>query len=313
MAMRLKLLQGATAMLYIGPLVAGLSGFGWAMLPPFVSVFVLWLMLMRPHQWPQSNREWLKASAWGSALTLLLTQILLVAVLFAIGRGIGGVTGQLPLVFPLLPLALSFTAIPLARLAWNAEQALAMGLTIDELLYPHSQPAPLVHPAPSPEEVVAPLLDMPADAALAEVGPALEDALEDAGAWAVLAVLAEKLDAAPGRHRALREALVLWATDPGNFASNSAPAGMRAAFRVAGSDLRLLQILLPRAAALARMMPERQAQFPDLPELEALSALPLTTQLATDHAALLSALGCRPASQPAHRMHRMTPAGAHPG
>ena len=309
MAMRLRLLQGATALLYMGPLIAGLAGFGWAMLLPFVSVFVLWLMLLRPHQWPQSNREWLQASAWIAALTQILTQVLLVAVLFGIGRGIGGVMGQVPLVFPMLPLALSFTAIPLARLAWDSDQALAKGLSIDELLYPHKQPQPTLHPAPTPEVVVEPLFAFPDNAPLANLGPALEEALEDAGAWAVLAVVADRLDAAPGRHACLREALLIWATDPGNFASNAAPAGMRAAFRVAGSDLRLLQILLPRAAALARIMPERHAQFPDRADLETLARLALPAQLATDHAALMAALGCRAGSQPLRRATAAVHAG----
>ena len=246
MAIRLRLLQGATALLYMGPLIAGLAGFGWAMLLPFVSVFVLWLMLLRPHQWPQSNREWLQASAWIAALTQILTQVLLVAVLFGIGRGIGGVMGQVPLVFPMLPLALSFIAIPLARLVWNSDKALAKGLSIDELLYPHKQPQPTLHPAPTPEVVVEPLFAFPDNAPLADLGPALEEALEDAGAWAVLAVVADRLDAAPGRHACLREALLIWATDPGNFASNAAPAGMRAAFQ--GSRVRPAVAADPAAA-----------------------------------------------------------------
>ncbi len=312
MTMRLRLLQGATALLYMGPLLAGLAGFGWAMLPPFVGVFVLWLMVLRPHQWPQTNREWLHSDTWLAALTQLLSQILLVSVLFGIGRGIGGVLGQVPLFFPLMPLSMSFLAVPLARLVWNAERANADGVTIDELLYPHSQPAPLVCPAATPEDVVRPLLQMAGDCPLTEVGPALEEVLDDGGAWARLAVLTEALDAAPGQHMVLREALVLWATEPENFASNLAPAGMRAAFRVAATDLRLLQRLLPRAAALARVMPERHAQFPDRSEIEPLSLLRLPGQLAADHAALLAALYPRPVAESQLRGARLHRAGAPP-
>jgi hypothetical protein len=111
-----------------------------------------------------------------------------------------------------MPLSMSFLAVPLARLVWNAERANADGVTIDELLYPHSQPAPLVCPAATPEDVVRPLLQMAGDCPLTEVGPALEEVLDDGGAWARLAVLTEALDAAPGQHMVLREALVLWAT-----------------------------------------------------------------------------------------------------
>ncbi len=308
MTLRLRMLQGATAALYMGPLLAGMAGYGWMMLPPFVSVFVLWLMLLRPHQWPQTNAEWLTRQAWVSVLTQVLTQILLVAVLFGIGRGIGGVLGHLPLFHPVLPVAISFVSIPLSRLFWNAEEALEKGLTIDELMYPAPPP-----PAPAPDaglprvpdaEVIRPLLDLPDDAPLAQVGPALDDVLDDGAAWARLATLVEALDAAPARHAALREALVIWATDPETFATNPVPGAMRAVFRVAGTDARLLARLLPRAAALARIMPERHAQFPDRADLDRLAALALPRQVAADLKALAAALSprgaaaTRPASRP---------------
>jgi hypothetical protein len=31
-----------------------MAGYGWAMLPPFVSIFVFWLIVLRPQQWPQT-------------------------------------------------------------------------------------------------------------------------------------------------------------------------------------------------------------------------------------------------------------------
>lgn len=302
MTMRLKLLQGATALLYMGPLLAGLAGFGWAMLPPFVSIFLLWLMIIRPHQWPRTNADWLRAEAWLSVLTQALTQILLVSVLFGIGRGLGGVMGHLPMFHPLLPMAVSFLAIPVAKLAWNPELALEQGLTIDEVMYAHSAAVPQVYPALAPEDAVKPLLQLADNASLADVGPALEDALDDANAWARLACLTEALESAPDHHAALREALVIWATDPETFAQNAAPAAMRAAFQVVGSDPGLLRQLLPRAAALAKAMPERHVQFPDLLALDALSRLRLPAQVSSDLSALMSALGHRmPSSARAHR------------
>jgi hypothetical protein len=274
-----------------------MAGYGWMMLPPFVAVFVLWLMLLRPHQWPQANAEWLTRQAWLSVLTQVLTQILLVAVLFGIGRGIGGVLGHLPLFHPVLPVAISFVSIPLSRLFWNAEEALEKGLTIDELMYPAPPP-----PAPGFEaararvpdaEIIRLLLDLPDDASLTLAGPALDDVLDDSAAWARLAALVEALEAAPARHAALREALVIWATDPETFAANPVPGAMRAVFRVAGTDARLLARLLPRAAALARIMPERHAQFPDRADLDRLAALALPRQVAADLKALAAALSPR--------------------
>jgi hypothetical protein len=300
MVIRARLLQGATAVLYFGPLLAGLAGYGWAMLPPFVSIFAFWLKLLRPHQWPQTPGDWLSAQALMNVTTLVLTQTLLVAALFGIGRGIGGVAGSLPLFHPFLPLGLSFLALPLARLIWNAEQSAERGLTLDEVLYPQSTPdaemmASDLPPRPRADDEVRPLLALPDDAPLVEVGPALDDVLDEADAWQRLSVLADALDAAPTRHRALREALVIWATEPEHFAANTAPTGLRAAFRAAGQDLGVLRLLLPRAAALARMMPDRQDQFPERAALEALADLHLPGQLAADHAALMGALGHRKA------------------
>jgi hypothetical protein len=298
MVIRARLLRGATAVLYFGPLLAGLAGFGWAMLPPFVSIFVFWLMLLRPHQWPQTPGEWLTAQALLNVTTLMLTQTLLVAALFGIGRGIGGVAGHLPLFHPFLPLGLSFLALPLARLIWNAEQAAARGVTLDDVLYPQATAiaegmAADLTPRPRADDEVRPLLALADDAPLVEVGPALDNALNKADAGQRLSVLADALDAAPTRHRALREALVIWATGPEHFAANTAPTGLRAAFRAAGHDLDVLRLLLPRAAALARMIPERQDQFPERAALDALADLPLAGQLAADHAALMGALGHR--------------------
>ncbi len=294
MAMRARLLRAANALLYFGPLLAGLAGFGWAMLPPFVSIFVFWLLLLRPHQWPQSGRDWLTASALLSALTQVLTQILLVAVLFAIGRGIGGVAGHLPNMHPFLPLAVSFLALPVSRVLWNGEKAMARGITLDQVLRPGSVP-PRQPPHIRADEAILPLFALADDAPLSELGPELDDVLDEADAWDRLDRIADALAAAPTRHATLREALMIWATEPGHFAANTAPTAMRAAFRAAGRDQTVLRLLLPRAAALARMMPERQAQFPDRAALEALARDGLPGQLAADHAALMAALGHRAA------------------
>jgi hypothetical protein len=300
------MLQGATAALYMGPLLAGMAGYGWGMLPPFVSIFVLWLMILRPHQWPQKNADWLTRQAWLSVLTQVLTQILLVAVLFGIGRGLGGVLGHLPLFHPVLPVAISFVSIPLSRLFWNSEQALEKGLTIDEVMYPQSQPpvmASEARPSVPADVAIRPLLDLADDASLTQVGPMLDDLMDDSAAWARLAALAEALDAAPNRHAALREALIIWTTDPDTFAANPIPSSMRTVFGVAGTETRLLARLLPRAAALARIMPERLAQFPDSADLDRLAALPLPAQVESDLKALMAVVSPRPAAQ-ARAAHR---------
>lgn len=290
--LRLRLLQAATVALYAGPLLAGLAGYGWAMLPPFVSVFMLWLVILRPHQWPQKQSDLLRQETWVAMTAQLMTQLLLVAVLFGIGRGIGGVTGQLAMLHPILPVAVSFFALPLSRLAWNGEAALAQGVTLDEVLYPAPRPAPAVAAAPTPDAAVQPLLALADGAPLPQAGPLLDDVLDHGDAWARLAVLTTRLEEAPARHGALRVALIHWATDPGLLASNSAPAALRSAFRVAGADLGLLRLLLPRAAALARALPERHGAFPDPADLHALARLSLPQQLQSDLGSLMQTLGC---------------------
>lgn len=131
---RLRLLQGATALLYFGPLLAGLGGHGWSVIPVFTAIFLLWLFILRPQQWPRQRADWARPEALIALLTQGMVQVLLVAVSFGIGRGIGGVMGALP-PFPLmLPLAVSFLSIPLARLLWDPWKADEAGGLLDEAL-----------------------------------------------------------------------------------------------------------------------------------------------------------------------------------
>lgn len=108
---RITALRLATALLYFGPLLAGLSGAGWAFIPIFVVLFVLWLLFLHPEL--STSREWL------ALLERAAVQALLVAILFGIGRGLGGVTGlQLPL--PVwLTVMFSVAAIILGRIICN--------------------------------------------------------------------------------------------------------------------------------------------------------------------------------------------------
>jgi hypothetical protein len=105
---RITMLRVATALLYLGPLVAGLAGAGWSMVPIFAALFLLWLILLRP--------EFASDRAWLPRLERALVQTLLVVVFFGLGRGIGGVVGVslgLPVWSPIL---LSVVAILLGRL-----------------------------------------------------------------------------------------------------------------------------------------------------------------------------------------------------
>ncbi|NBZ88112.1 hypothetical protein [Stagnihabitans tardus] len=118
MTTRLRLLQGATALLYLGPLLAGLSGHGWAMVGAFLAIFVLWSVILRPHLWP-SPAEALRSEALVALASLVTTQALLVILCFALGRGFGGVMGIRPDLPFWFPAALSFLSVPLSRLLWS--------------------------------------------------------------------------------------------------------------------------------------------------------------------------------------------------
>ena len=134
MQSRLRLLKGATALLYFGPLLAGIAGFGWRVVPLFVGIFLLWLFILRPQQWPRTLADWSRPEALIALLTQSLVQLLLVAVSLGIGRGIGGVLGVMPAIPLMLPVAVSFLSIPLARMIWDPWRADAGEVVLDEAL-----------------------------------------------------------------------------------------------------------------------------------------------------------------------------------
>ncbi len=120
---KITLLRAATALLYLGPLLAGLGGFGWGLVPVFVLLFVLWLIFLRPESWPGTNANWRNGRSWLTLVSRGLVQALIVSILFGIGRGLGGVVG-FPTAIPLwLPVLLSTAAILLGRLIWNPAEA----------------------------------------------------------------------------------------------------------------------------------------------------------------------------------------------
>jgi hypothetical protein len=118
---RITLLRGATALLYIGPLLAGLAGFGWALVPVFTLLFVLWLMFLRPETWPGTAADWRRGTSWLTFAARAAVQLLLVAILFGIGRGIGGVMGWTAPIPFFLPVVISSAAILLGRVIWNPD------------------------------------------------------------------------------------------------------------------------------------------------------------------------------------------------
>ena len=116
---RRRLLMAANALLYFGPLLAGLAGFGWGLVAVFAVIFMLWLIILQPYEFPISRAEWMSADAWVAISARAAVQLLLVVVLFGLGRGIGGILGAMTFFPAMLPIAISFLSIPFARMIWD--------------------------------------------------------------------------------------------------------------------------------------------------------------------------------------------------
>jgi hypothetical protein len=268
MLTRMRLVKGAAALLYFGPLIAGLCGFGWGMVAPFTAIFVVWLIVVRPEQWPATPSEWQSASAWLAVLAQVLSQILLVGVLFGIGRGIGGLAdiGTVS-VEPLLPLSVSFFSIPLSRMLWDSHEAASQGFFLDE----EAENAHSGNAAGQAATAIIPLLNLSDTASDVEVAKAVATALDMQNADLRLDALTAAL-ASPNRsHAALRRALVLWATEPEIVAPGQVSGCMANAFTIANGNLDLLRLYVPRAMALISAFPTRAEDFPPAQRLHQLA------------------------------------------
>lgn len=119
METRRRLLMVANAFLYFGPLLAGLAGLGWGYVVLFTAIFVLWLIILQPYEFPINRAEWMTPDAWVAVAARAAVQLLFVVILFGIGRGIGGILGAMTGFPATLPIAVSFLSIPLARMIWD--------------------------------------------------------------------------------------------------------------------------------------------------------------------------------------------------
>jgi hypothetical protein len=258
MHLRMRLLKGANALLYIGPLVAGMSGFGWGMVASFTLIFVVWLIVLRPEQWPATAEEWQTGIAWLAVLGMVLSQVVLICLLFGIGRGIGAAAGFLPVVNPQLPLTISFLAIPLCRMLWNAQDAADRGIFLDE----EAEVANAPRAAAVATASIIPLLNHPDETSDAKVAADVADVLAATSAELRLKTLAAALAAPDRSHATLRRTLILWCTEPEIVAPGLIPNVMALAFAIADRNGDLLRLYVPRAMALIGAFPDRAADFP---------------------------------------------------
>jgi len=297
MHQRLRLLRGATALLYLGPLMAGLGGFGWNTVPVFVAIFLAWTLVLRPKNWPQTAADWQSSAALVTIAAQSATQVLLVLVCYGIGRGLGGVLGALPPFPVMLPIAVSFLSIPICRLIWNPAKAEAVDRFLDEALTGITRAAAGTPPDRSDARalaarLLAPLQSLPDDTAAAEVERHLHAIRLHCDAEDIAHVLMESARAGTASATALT-ALVLHATDLRvslQMLGQTYPA--RCFGLIAGHDA-LMLLFATRLAALLREEEDIRDDCPDPDSLRAAAvraapATALALQALADLTAALS-------------------------
>ena len=257
---RQRLLQAATALLYLGPLLAGLAGQGWVMIPLFTAIFVLWSVILRPHLWPSTLGDFTTAEAIVALTSLVATQVLPAALCFAAGRGIGGVIGAQVALPAYLPAAISLLSVPLSRLVRNPDQTEPIA-GFDPLLHKPGSTSP-VPPATLAETMIGQLVALPDD-----VGEAVLQAHLTAIAADVDATLIRQaLGHATPITRAGRKAMIVHATDPDVAELLSGTAYAAHAFTLAVDD-DLLTLFAARAARALEDAPHLAPDFPTIPAL----------------------------------------------
>ena len=276
MSNRLRLLQGATALLYFGPLLAGLGGFGWAVVYVFAAIFMGWLFILRPQQWPRTLGDWARPEALISLLTQGVVQLLLVALSFGIGRGIGGVLGAVP-AFPLmLPLAISFLSIPLARMIWDPWKADQMNVLLDDALAKleagqEDVTEGLQARVSIAERLVHELGKLPENSDAALLDQHLAAMATQAGHDALRVALMDRIY--DGSANALqRKAAVVHATMGAVVDQLAGASYPLALFREVKSP-DLLALFAGRGAALLAAAPARAVDFPDAAQVREMGAM----------------------------------------
>lgn len=173
--------------LYGGPLLAGLARHGWAVLPVFAGLFLLYMSARR-------GPDLATGAGWAGLAIMALVQAVLVTLVWGAGLGLAALFGAiaLPLWAPLL-----LTAIAAGFGAWAHRDAAEMDVMLDSVLEALEARAE-AGPSDAAGEKEADWPETPA-----EVHAALEEALEalynlDKLEPAVIDPVVARLDAAVG-------------------------------------------------------------------------------------------------------------------
>ena len=276
--MRYRLFLITAALLYLGPLVAGLAGYGWPMIPVFAAIFLLWLLIMRPAMWPVKARDWLTPHFISKFLLSALVQAATVGFCFGVGRGIGGTMGALANVPVWVPPLMSLLAIPLSRIFWNPalispemtgylDQASAdiLALCAQEAVLARENSTSTAAPSDLCLVWLGKILALPEDTTDHHILALLADALAQVKPLALLNAMAEPAELR--QHSAtLRRAFVLLATETEVAGKLLGQGQLARAFDMAGEDAarlrlyaeRTLMVLKTRRMALMDTPPTQQ-------------------------------------------------------
>lgn len=260
--LRLRLYLATTALLFLGPVLAGWGGAPLAAWPIFAGIFMIWVILMRPQDWPHSADA---ARAGRVAMSILVLAALALAFL-ALGWLLAALIAP-PILLGVWPgVLLALVAVPLSRLVLGPSKARALDGVLDDTI---AQIRLAEAGAPAATLTTDPRADLRRRAAEAEV-MAVIDFVPDTPPDRIATVMAElvtrfgarrlidgfALQQGGGRmNAAQRRALVMLATDP---AQQTALTGMDApmlAFRASVGDAALLQVFASRYTPLLESHP----------------------------------------------------------
>lgn len=265
----MRMLKAATALLYFGPLLAGLGGYGWAVVPVFAAIFMLFLIIVRPQEFPRSIVDWAKPEALVALGARAAVQLLLVLVCFGIGRGIGGVLGSFPAFPYMLPIAISFLSIPLARMVWDPWKAQEMDQLLDTALskIEGGAGASAEGDRAYAEAVTSPLNGLADDVSEAELDShlsALRALVDEKLTFDVLLSRVTQGEASTAGKRAL----VVMASDGAALGRMARRDASALAFQALDQDAGLVTLMSKRLAEALRQDPEIWASCPSISVLE---------------------------------------------
>lgn len=279
-SLRYRLFLLSTALLYMGPLVAGLAGFGWQMIAEFTAIFMLWLVVMRPAMWPDALADWVNRKVLLKLLFWVVVQTATVGFCFAIGRGIGGTAGSLPPMPVWVPPLMSLLAVPVSRILWNpASGNPDMTDYVDRATLDAEAAAARATAGPAAARHLAEAAQRRAEAdampwvkRLAALPEATREpdlmlmvsaALQETPPLALLQAMSDAIDG-PGQSPTLRRAFLLAATDDEIAEMMLGQGLLSRAFDLAGEDATRLKLFAERCS---RVLRQRHEAVMDTPQV----------------------------------------------